>query len=88
MGRRNWNLHGAALFEHENRTSVRLAVCQKSGSDVIATIHEFAPGFHVSSLAHVLNRLHPAMVKALDLEQILQSIFCDFTTCDVLASLE
>lgn len=30
--------------------------------------HEFAPGFRVSSLAHLLNRLHPSVVKALDLE--------------------
>ena len=31
--------------------------------------HEFAPGFRVSSLAHLVNRLHPAVVKALDLER-------------------
>jgi phytoene dehydrogenase-like protein len=31
--------------------------------------HEFAPGFRVSSLAHVLNRLHPAVIRALDLER-------------------
>ena len=29
--------------------------------------HEFAPGFHVST-AHLLNRLHPNVVKGLDLE--------------------
>jgi phytoene dehydrogenase-like protein len=29
--------------------------------------HEFAPGFHVS-MAHLLNRLHPDVVKSLDLE--------------------
>ena len=34
-----------------------------------ARTHEFHPGFRVSSLAHVLNRLHPEMVKALALEK-------------------
>lgn len=33
-----------------------------------ARTQEFHPGFRVSSLAHVLNRLHPAVVKELDLE--------------------
>src|SRR5690349_7090585 len=32
-----------------------------------ARTEEFAPGFRVSALAHVLNRLHPDVVKALDL---------------------
>ena len=34
-----------------------------------ARTEEFAPGFRVSSVAHVLNRLHPEVVKALDLER-------------------
>ena len=34
-----------------------------------ARTHEFHPGFRVSSVAHVLNRLHPELVKALDLER-------------------
>lgn len=34
-----------------------------------ARTHEFHPGFRVSSLAHVLNRLHPEVVKALELEK-------------------
>ena len=33
-----------------------------------ARSHEFHPGFRVSSLAHILNRLHPEVVKALELE--------------------
>jgi phytoene dehydrogenase-like protein len=32
-----------------------------------ARTEEFAPGFRVSAVAHVLNRLHPDVVKALDL---------------------
>lgn len=32
-----------------------------------ACTHEFAPGFRVSGLAHIVNRLHPEMVKGLDL---------------------
>jgi phytoene dehydrogenase-like protein len=34
-----------------------------------ARTHEFHPGFRVSSVAHVLNRLHPDVVKALELER-------------------
>lgn len=34
-----------------------------------AATHEFAPGFRVSSLAHILNRLHPEMVAALNLQK-------------------
>ncbi len=34
-----------------------------------AGTHEFAPGFHVSSLAHILNRLHPEMVAGLELKK-------------------
>ena len=33
-----------------------------------ARTEEFAPGFRVSSIAHLLNRLHPDVVKTLDLE--------------------
>jgi phytoene dehydrogenase-like protein len=33
-----------------------------------ARTEEFAPGFRASSLAHLLNRLHPDVVKTLDLE--------------------
>ncbi|CAN7151954.1 phytoene desaturase family protein [Mesorhizobium sp. LjNodule214] len=34
-----------------------------------ARTEEFAPGFRVSSVAHVLNRLHPDVVKTLELER-------------------
>ena len=34
-----------------------------------ARTEEFAPGFRVSSIAHVLNRLHPDVVKSLELEK-------------------
>jgi 2-oxoglutarate ferredoxin oxidoreductase subunit beta len=34
-----------------------------------ARTEEFAPGFRVSSIAHVLNRLHPDAVKMLELEK-------------------
>lgn len=35
-----------------------------------ARTHEFHPGFRVSSVAHVLNRLHPDVVKALELDRL------------------
>lgn len=34
-----------------------------------ARTEDFAPGFRVSSIAHVLNRLHPDVVKTLELEK-------------------
>src|SRR6476620_3046914 len=34
-----------------------------------ARTEEFAPGFRASSIAHVLNRLHPVVVKTLQLEK-------------------
>lgn len=34
-----------------------------------ARTEDFAPGFRVSSIAHVLNRLHPDVVKTLELER-------------------
>ncbi|HEY6633674.1 MAG TPA: NAD(P)/FAD-dependent oxidoreductase [Rhizobiaceae bacterium] len=34
-----------------------------------ARTEEFAPGFSVSSIAHILNRLHPEVVQALELEK-------------------
>lgn len=34
-----------------------------------ARTEEFAPGFRVSSIAHLLNRLHPDVVKTLELEK-------------------
>src|SRR4051812_23228925 len=34
-----------------------------------ARTEEFAPGFRVSSVAHLLNRLHPEVIKTLELEK-------------------
>lgn len=59
---------------------VAAAVLAKSGRKVLvleaagdvggaARTEEFAPGFRVSSIAHVLNRLHPEVVKTLQLEK-------------------
>ncbi|MEP6568028.1 MAG: NAD(P)/FAD-dependent oxidoreductase, partial [Mesorhizobium sp.] len=59
---------------------VAAAVLAKSGRKVLvleaagdvggaARTEEFAPGFRVSSIAHVLNRLHPDVVKTLQLEK-------------------
>ncbi|CAN7310280.1 NAD(P)/FAD-dependent oxidoreductase [Mesorhizobium amorphae] len=59
---------------------VAAAVLAKSGRKVLvleaaddiggaARTDEFAPGFRVSSVAHVLNRLHPDVVKTLELER-------------------
>ncbi|RJT40906.1 NAD(P)/FAD-dependent oxidoreductase [Mesorhizobium waimense] len=59
---------------------VAAAVLAKSGRKVLvleaatdiggaARTEEFAPGFRVSSVAHVLNRLHPDVVKTLELER-------------------
>ena len=41
----------------------------EAGTGGAARTHEFHPGFRVSSLAHVLNRLHPEVAKALELEK-------------------
>ena len=59
---------------------VAAAVLGKSGRKVLvleagndaggaARTEEFAPGFRVSSVAHVLNRLHPQVADALDLRR-------------------
>ncbi|WP_202332946.1 phytoene desaturase family protein [Mesorhizobium sp. L-8-3] len=59
---------------------VAAAVLAKTGRKVLvleaagevggaARTETFAPGFRVSSLAHILNRLHPDVVAALDLER-------------------
>ena len=50
--------------------SGRKVLLVEAGSELggAARTEEFAPGFRVS-LAHVLNRLHPEVIKALDLEK-------------------
>ncbi|ESZ44018.1 phytoene desaturase family protein [Mesorhizobium sp. RSR565B] len=51
-----------------------------------ARTEEFAPGFRVSSIAHVLNRLHPDVVKTLELEKHgLQVTRADFIPSVALA---
>ncbi|MBZ9857546.1 NAD(P)/FAD-dependent oxidoreductase [Mesorhizobium sp. CA13] len=49
----------------------RKVLLLEAGSDLggAARTEEFAPGFHVSSIAHLLNRLHPDVVKTLELEK-------------------
>src|SRR5438309_10849132 len=48
----------------------RKVLVLEAGSEVggAARTEEFAPGFRVSSVAHLLNRLHPDVVKTLELE--------------------
>ncbi|MBN9221467.1 MAG: NAD(P)/FAD-dependent oxidoreductase [Mesorhizobium sp.] len=49
----------------------RKAVVLEAGAELggAARTEEFAPGFRVSSVAHLLNRLHPDVVKTLELER-------------------
>lgn len=49
----------------------RKALVLEAGADLggAARTEEFAPGFRVSSVAHLLNRLHPDVVKTLELEK-------------------
>ncbi len=51
--------------------SGRKVLLLEAGSDLggAARTEEFAPGFRVSVLAHVLNRLHPDVVRTLELER-------------------
>ena len=53
------------------RRSGRKVLVLEAASELggAARTEEFAPGFRVSSIAHVLNRLHPEVVKALELEK-------------------
>ncbi|TPK77305.1 NAD(P)/FAD-dependent oxidoreductase [Mesorhizobium sp. B2-4-15] len=49
----------------------RKVLVLEAGAEVggAARTEEFAPGFRASSIAHLLNRLHPDVVKTLDLEK-------------------
>lgn len=51
--------------------SGRKVLLLEAGSELggAARTEEFAPGFRVSSVAHLLNRLHPDVVTGLDLEK-------------------
>lgn len=60
-------LVAASVLARSGRKVILLEAAGETGGG--ARTHEFHPGFRVSSLAHVLNRLHPEVVKALDLER-------------------
>ena len=57
----------AAMLAKSGRKVLLLEAASELGG--AARTEEFAPGFRVSSIAHVLNRLHPEVVKALELEK-------------------
>lgn len=57
----------ATLLAKSGRKVLVLEAASELGG--AARTEEFAPGFRVSSIAHILNRLHPEVVKALDLEK-------------------
>jgi phytoene dehydrogenase-like protein len=57
----------AALLAKSGRKVLVLEAASELGG--AARTEEFAPGFRVSSIAHVLNRLHPEVVKSLELEK-------------------
>lgn len=57
----------ATLLAKSGRKVVVLEAASELGG--AARTEEFAPGFRVSSVAHILNRLHPDVVKALELEK-------------------
>lgn len=60
-------LVAAAVLAKTGRKVLALEAAGELGG--AARTEEFAPGFRVSSLAHLLNRLHPDVVAALDLER-------------------
>lgn len=55
----------AALLARKGRKVVLLEAADEVGG--AARTVEFAPGFRVSHIAHVLNQLHPEVIRALDL---------------------
>lgn len=57
----------ATLLAKSGRKVVLLEAASELGG--AARTEEFAPGFRVSSVAHLLNRLHPEVVTALDLQK-------------------
>jgi phytoene dehydrogenase-like protein len=57
----------AALLAKSGRKVLVLEAASELGG--AARTEEFAPGFRVSSIAHVLNRLHPDVVKVLELQK-------------------
>ncbi|UVK40188.1 NAD(P)/FAD-dependent oxidoreductase [Mesorhizobium sp. AR10] len=65
-GGHNGLVAAAALAKSGRKVLVLEAAGDVGGA---ARTEEFAPGFRVSSIAHVLNRLHPDVVKTLELEK-------------------
>jgi len=57
----------AAMLAKSGRKVLLLEAASQLGG--AARTEEFAPGFRVSSIAHVLNRLHPDVVRELALEK-------------------
>lgn len=57
----------AAMLAKSGRKVLLLEAASQLGG--AARTEEFAPGFRVSSIAHILNRLHPEVVRELALER-------------------
>jgi phytoene dehydrogenase-like protein len=65
-GGHNGLVAGTVLAKSGRKVLVLEAAGEIGGA---ARTEEFFPGFRASSVAHVLNRLHPEVVKALDLDR-------------------
>src|SRR5690606_38973989 len=61
-------LVAATMLARAGRKVLLLEAADEIGG--AARTHEFHPGFRVSSLAHVLNRLHPKVVQELQLDRL------------------
>ena len=65
-GGHNGLVCAATLAKSGRKVLVLEAASEIGGA---ARTEEFAPGFRVSSVAHVLNRLHPEVIQSLELEK-------------------